>query len=53
MNEYQKQINDFIINGTYDYQLDAYGNLTIDQNNPSFSTKYFNVGFIIFPQLLL
>lgn len=41
---YQEKLNKFILNGTYDYQLDAVGNLVIDENNPSFETKYLKVG---------
>lgn len=41
---YQEQINNFIHNGTYQYQLDTFGNLVVDENNPNFSTKYLKVG---------
>lgn len=41
---YQKQLNQFIQNGTYTYKLDNVGNLVIDDNNPSFETKYLKVG---------
>ena len=37
---YQKEIEDYINNGTYDYKVDSYGNFTIDTNNPSFNSKY-------------
>lgn len=37
---YQKEIEDYVNNGTYDYKVDLYGNFTIDTNNPSFSSKY-------------
>jgi hypothetical protein len=45
---YQEQLNSFILNGTYDYKLDVFGNLTIDEKNPSFETKYFKVGLYDF-----
>lgn len=41
---YQEQINNFIHNGTYQYQLDTFGNLVVDENNPNFSTQYLKVG---------
>jgi hypothetical protein len=41
---YQEQLNQFIQNGTYTYKLDSVGNFVIDDNNPSFETKYLNVG---------
>lgn len=41
---YQEQINNFIHNGTYQYQLDTFGNLVVDENNPNFSNKYLKVG---------
>jgi len=41
---YQEKLNKFILNGTYDYQLDTVGNFVIDENNPSFETKYLKVG---------
>jgi len=41
---YQKKLNQFILNGTYTYQLDNVGNLVIDENKPSFETKYLKVG---------
>ena len=37
---YQKEIEDYVNNGTYDYKVDLYGNFTIDTNNPSFNSKY-------------
>jgi hypothetical protein len=37
---YQKEIEDYVNNGTYDYKADSYGNFTIDTNNPSFNSKY-------------
>ena len=37
---YQKEIEDYVNNGTYDYKVDSYGNFTIDANNPSFNSKY-------------
>ena len=37
---YQKEIEDYVNNGTYDYKVDSYGNFTIDTNNPSFNSKY-------------
>ena len=37
---YQKEIEDYVNNGTYDYKVDLYGNFTIDANNPSFNSKY-------------
>ena len=41
---YQEKLNQFILNGTYTYQLDSIGNLVIDENKPSFETKYLKVG---------
>ncbi len=41
---YQEKLNQFILNGTYTYQLDDVGNLVIDENKPSFETKYLKVG---------
>ena len=41
---YQEKLNKFILNGTYDYQFDTEGNLVINENNPSFETKYLKVG---------
>lgn len=37
---YQKEIEDYVNNGTYDYKVDSYGNFTIDANNPSFNSEY-------------
>ena len=37
---YQKEIEDYVNNGTYDYKVDLYGNFTIDTNNPSFNSEY-------------
>ena len=37
---YQKEIEAYINNGTYDYEVDSYGNFIIDANNPSFNSKY-------------
>ena len=37
---YQKEIEDYVNNGTYDYKVDSYGNFTIDANNPSFNSDY-------------
>lgn len=48
MSMYQEQINDFIHNGTYQYQLDTFGNLVVDENNPSFATQYLKVGLYDF-----
>ena len=48
MNMYQEQINNFIHNGIYQYQLDTFGNLVVDENNPSFSTQYLKVGLYDF-----
>jgi hypothetical protein len=45
---YQEQINNFIHNGTYQYQLDTFGNFAVDENNPSFSTQYLKVGLYDF-----
>jgi hypothetical protein len=45
---YQEQINNFIHNGIYQYQLDTFGNLVVDENNPSFSTQYLKVGLYDF-----
>ncbi len=41
---YQQQLNQFILNGTYTYELDRVGNFIVDDNKPSFETKYLNVG---------
>lgn len=41
---YQEKLNNFILNGTYNYQLDNLGNLVIDENKPSFETKYLKIG---------
>lgn len=41
---YQEKLNKFILNGEYTYQLDSSGNLVIDENKPSFETKYLKVG---------
>ena len=48
MSMYQEQINNFIHNGIYQYQLDTFGNLVVDENNPSFSTQYLKVGLYDF-----
>jgi len=45
---YQEQINNFIHNGIYQYQLDTFGNFVVDENNPSFSTQYLKVGLYDF-----
>jgi hypothetical protein len=45
---YQEQTNNFIHNGTYQYQLDVFGNFVVDENNPSFSTQYLKVGLYDF-----
>lgn len=45
---YQEKLNKFILNGTYTYQLDDVGNLIIDENKPSFETKYLKVGLYDF-----
>jgi Glu-tRNA(Gln) amidotransferase subunit E-like FAD-binding protein len=37
---YQKEIEDYVNNGTYEYKVDSYGNFTIDANNPSFNSEY-------------
>ena len=37
---YQKEIEDYVNNGTYDYKVDSFGNFTIDANNPSFNSEY-------------
>lgn len=37
---YQKEIEAYVNNGTYDYNVDSYGNFIIDANNPSFNSKY-------------
>ncbi len=37
---YQKEIEAYVNNGTYDYEVDSYGNFIIDANNPSFNSKY-------------
>ena len=45
---YQDKLNQFIRNGEYTYKLDNVGNLVIDENNPSFETKYLKVGLFDF-----
>ena len=37
---YQKEIEAYVNNGTYDYKVDSYGNFIIDANNPSFNSEY-------------
>jgi len=37
---YQKEIQDYVNNGTYEYKVDSFGNFTIDANNPSFNSEY-------------
>ncbi len=37
---YQKEIEDYVNNGTYEYKVDSFGNFTIDANNPSFNSEY-------------
>lgn len=37
---YQKEIEAYVNNGTYDYEVDSYGNFIIDANNPSFNSEY-------------
>ncbi len=37
---YQKEIEDYINNGTYNYKTDSFGNFTIDPNNPKFNSEY-------------
>lgn len=40
----QSKLNQFILNGTYAYQLDNAGNLVVDENNSNFETQYLKVG---------
>lgn len=40
---YQKEIEAYVNNGTYDYKVDSYGNFIIDANNPSFNSKYISL----------
>jgi hypothetical protein len=37
---YQKEIEAYVNNGTYDYKVDSYGNFVIDANSPSFNSEY-------------
>lgn len=37
---YQKEIETYVNNGTYDYEVDSYGNFIIDANNPTFNSEY-------------
>lgn len=45
---YQEKLNQFILNGTYTYQFDDVGNFIVDENKPSFETKYLKVGLYDF-----
>lgn len=37
---YQKEIESYVNNGTYNYKVDSFGNFIIDANNPSFNSEY-------------
>lgn len=37
---YQKEIESYVNNGTYNYKVDSFGNYIIDANNPSFNSQY-------------